>query len=140
MFLLHSRDWKKSSTNLNFFDDVKVNKTQRISIKIHSELDSLFGFWCKLQNLLWNYANRRKRCFMENSYAMFQIREAVGRSQMFFKIAKWVQTSQLGRIAHRPWDFDHGNIQDTIISGDEVKNYLTSKLLLFTSRPFKRLD
>ena len=36
MFLLHSREWKKSSTLLNFFqslanDDVKVNKTQRIS-------------------------------------------------------------------------------------------------------------
>ena len=38
-----------------------------------------------------------------------------------------------------PGDFDHNNIQNAIISGDAVENSLTSKLLLFTSRPFKRL-
>ena len=37
------------------------------------------------------------------------------------------------------WEFDDNNIQNTIILGDAVENSLTSKLLLFTSRLFKRL-
>ena len=86
------RTSEKSSTTLNFFqslanDDDKVNKTQRISTKIHSELDSFSGFWWKLQNSLWNYVKKEEKdSVMESLYAMFQIREAVGRSQMFFKM------------------------------------------------------
>ena len=34
-------------------DKIKVNKTQRISAKVYSELDSLSEFSWLLQNLLW---------------------------------------------------------------------------------------
>ena len=41
----------------------------------------------KLQNLLWNIYNiEGKDDAMVHSYTIFQIREAVGRSQMFFKV------------------------------------------------------
>ena len=56
MFLLQSRDWKKSSTGLYFFFQSH-----------HPTRGQFFGH-------------------LVNSYAMFQIREAVCRSQMFFKI------------------------------------------------------
>ena len=40
-----------------------------------------------LQHLLLDLRKKeQKDNIMENSYTMFQIREAVGRSQMFFKI------------------------------------------------------
>ena len=58
-------------------DDVKVNQTQRISSKLHSELDSFSGFWWKLQNLLQNYVAKieEKVNVVENFYAMFQIQK-----------------------------------------------------------------
>ena len=68
-FLLHLRYWKKVQLTWTFFqslvsDDVKVNITQRMSTKIHPELDSLSGFWWKLQNLLWNYIKRIKKIML----------------------------------------------------------------------------
>ena len=91
-FLLHSCHWKKVQLTWTFFqllasDDIKVNITQRMSTKIYPELDSLSGFWWKLQNLLWNYVKQKKKnSVVEKWYVLFQMREAVAHSEKFFKI------------------------------------------------------
>ena len=53
MFLFQSRNWKKSSTSLNFFqslanDDVKVNKTQKVYAKVDRFRTRLF-VWILMQ-------------------------------------------------------------------------------------------
>ena len=55
------------------------------------------------------------------------------------KIKKSMETDLSTWEKCSPGDFDHNNIQNAIISGDAVENSLTSKLLLFTCRPFKKL-
>ena len=75
---------KKTSTSLNFFqslanDDVKVNKTQRISDKIDLELESLSDIWCinfTKGNIKRDSRNccgtKLKRKNMENLHTMFR--------------------------------------------------------------------
>ena len=38
-----------------------------MSTKIYPELDSLSGFWWKLQNLLWNYVKQKKKIVLWKS-------------------------------------------------------------------------
>ena len=58
-----------------------------MSTKIYPKLDSLSGFWWKLQNLLWNYVKQKKKnSVVEKWYVLFQMREAVAHSEKFFKI------------------------------------------------------
>ena len=85
-FLLHLRHWKKVQETWTFFhllvsDDVKANITQRLSTKTHPKWDLLSGFWCKLQNLLWNYIKQKKKimvwktdmsCFKSEKQLVFQ--------------------------------------------------------------------
>ena len=87
-FLLHLHHWKKVQLTWTFFqllesDDIKVNITQKMSTKIHPELDSLCGFWWKLQNLLWNYVKQKKKIMLWKTCVLFQMREAVGPSEVF---------------------------------------------------------
>ena len=90
-FLLHSRHWKKVQLTWTFFqslasDDVKVNITQRMSTKIHPELDSLSGFWWKLQNLLWNYIKQKKKIMLWKTHMPCLKSEKQSVVQKFFKI------------------------------------------------------
>ena len=90
-FLLQSRHWKKVQLTWTFFqslasDDVKVNITQRMSTKIHPELDSLSGFWWKLQNLLWNYVKQKKKIMLWKTCMSCFKSEKPLVIQKFFKI------------------------------------------------------
>ena len=101
MSLLHLHDWKKVQLAWPFFlllanDDIKINKTWRIFTKVCSEPGSLSELDA-INFTEWNIKIILKICFrlckvkekdqvMVNLYAMFQIGEAVGPSQMLFKI------------------------------------------------------
>ena len=90
-FLLHSHHWKRVQLTWTFFqslasDDVKVNITQRMSTKMHPELDSLSGFWWKLQNLLWNYVKQKKKIMLWKTFMSCFKSEKQLVVQKFFKI------------------------------------------------------
>ena len=75
---------------MNFFsvtenDDIKVNKTHIISSKIHSEQVIVWVLMETSEFAVELCKKEEKDNVMENLFAMFQIRKAVGHSQIYFK-------------------------------------------------------